>query len=112
MNLKESIRRILREEYVITNFIRRRVPMDIIEEEFDSAILYVSDLYLKRYKNKLSLEEGFKEYTRLVITVLIDGIHWLLFSQTSDDIEWYDDVFNNLKDYYKDRIKEGWKSLY
>jgi hypothetical protein len=41
----------------------------------------------------------------------MDGIHHYLHSAMPEDSEWYDNVYNVLKEYYQDRIKLRYKEL-
>jgi hypothetical protein len=50
-------------------------------------------------------------FTNLTISITIDGIHYEIHSTTPDDAEWYTDVYNDLKEYYKDRIELRYKQL-
>jgi hypothetical protein len=48
MNLKKSIRRILKEESEIPLYIRRRVDMNEIMTQFEESLESVSNLYIKK----------------------------------------------------------------
>jgi hypothetical protein len=47
----------------------------------------------------------------VVVSMMIDGIHYDLHSTTPEDSQWYDNVYDSLKDYYKDRIDEYYDNL-
>jgi hypothetical protein len=103
--MKKLIRKILKEETKLSLMIRRRVPMDELEQEFIKALETAEDIYKRRYSH-LDKKEGLYILTRITIEVLIDGLHYHIYSTTTEDEEWYDDVFDNLKNYFKDRIKQ------
>jgi hypothetical protein len=110
MNLQESIRRILREE---TNFmlaIRRRVPHEDLEREFEESLDMASNMFFNLIKNggdAMSL----KRFVEVTISILIDGIHYELYSTIPGDIQWYVDAKKSLEEYYKDRIKVRYERL-
>ena len=110
MNLQENIRRILREETHLSTFIRRRVPIDELEQEFNEAIIYATDLYKRKYGH-LEGSEGLREFRRLTLVVLMDGIHWMLHSTTNEDRNWYQEALDDLELYYKDRIFDEWETI-
>jgi hypothetical protein len=43
--------------------------------------------------------------------MMMDGIHHELHSTTPENSDWYDDVFNNLRDHYKHRINVRYNNL-
>jgi len=108
--IQESIRRILREETRLSTFIRRRVPIDELEQEFNEAIIYATDLYKRKYGH-LEGSEGLREFRRLTLAVLMDGIHWMLHSTTNEDRNWYQEALDDLELYYKDRIFDEWEAF-
>jgi len=111
MSLQEQIRRVLQEE---TNYLRmllRRLPtetLEKVEKEFDSSLNYVSKIFIKKYKsdpNRVSEHQ----FAKLVIIDFINMMsvrHYL-----PDDIEWKDDLTNELIEKYKDRIKSMYRVL-
>ena len=105
MNLQESIKRILREEKKLILLIRRRVPYDVLDGEFNSSLQFATHLFKK---NKFMTLERFVFIT---ISSMIDGIHYYIHSTTSEGSHWYDDVFNSLKDYYKEQIDHRYNLL-
>ena len=50
-------------------------------------------------------------FINVAISSTIDGIHYDLYSTLPEDIQWYEDVKESLKDYYKDRIKVRYEKL-
>jgi hypothetical protein len=110
-NIQEHIRKVLQEE---TNYLRmllRRLPtetLEKVEKEFDSSLNYVSKIFIKKYKsdpNRVSEHQ----FAKLVIIDFINMMsvrHYL-----PDDIEWKDDLTNELIEKYKDRIKSMYRVL-
>ena len=103
MNLQESIRRVLREETNLIKMILRRVQHDDLEREFEESL----DATSNNVFNLIINGGGVMPLDRFIdITVsrLIDRIHYELYSTTPEDSEWYNEVRDSLKDYYKHRI--------
>jgi hypothetical protein len=44
------------------------------------------------------------------MSVLMDNLHPLLTIRIGEDVEWYENVQNILKEYYKDRITKKYNS--
>jgi len=110
MNLQESIRRILREENNLFHMIRRRVPHGDLDREFRDSLNMSSNMLRNTYKdngNVMSLER----FIQITISILIDGIHYELYSTLPDEYQWYDEVKETLKEYYKDRIETRYRKL-
>jgi hypothetical protein len=109
-NLQESIRRIIREETKLNPMILRRVRRDDLEREFEESLDDTSNsvFHLIRNGGGIMVLDRFKYIT---VSRLIDGIHYEIYSTTPEDSEWYDEVFNSLKDYYTDRIEVRYKKL-
>jgi hypothetical protein len=110
MSLKQSIRRILREESKPILMIRRRVPDDDLEREFSESLDMSSNML--RNTNK---EDGgvisLNRFIDITVSILIDGIHYELYSTMPEDSHWYSEVKESLKDFYEDRIKHRYKKL-
>ncbi len=110
MNLQESIRRILREE---TNFmlaIRRRVPHEDLEREFEESLDMASTMFFNFIEKNGGII-NLDRFINVAISSTIDGIHYDLYSTLPEDVQWYEDVKETLKDYYKDRIKTRYEKL-
>ena len=110
MNLQESIRRILREESKLSLLIRRRVPHDDLEREFEESLDMSSNMLRNKYNNSgeiLSLER----FIDVTTSILMDGIHYDIYSTTPNEYQWYDDVVENLKNYFRNRIVNRYRKL-
>ena len=109
-NLQESIRRILREESKPILMIRRRIPNDELEREFSESLDMSSNMLRNTNKDDGSIM-SLNRFIDVTISILMDGIHYELYSTMPEDSQWYDDAMGSLKDYYKDRIKSRYKKL-
>jgi hypothetical protein len=99
MNLKETIRRILREE--LSPRMRRRVPADEMEREFLESF----EMAYNITKNRKVLSKQFlDELIYTTASVMMSGIHWRLFTTLPEDEFWYDEIHNELENHYRDRI--------
>ena len=110
MNLQESIRRVLREETNLIKMILRRVQHDDLEREFEESLDLASNRFfrfIEEYGDIINLDR----FINVAISSTIDGIHYDLYSTLPEDVQWYEDVKETLKEYYKDRIKTRYKKL-
>ena len=105
MNLKETIRRILKEETKLIPLILRRVEINKLNEEFNESLDVASERFFRDPEMTLDM------FTHIVISMTIDGIHYDIDSTTHEDSQWYDGVFNSLKDYYEKQIKHRYNQL-
>ena len=92
MSQKETIRRILKEETKLIPVILRRVEIDKLNEQFNESLEHTSDMFFRDPEMTLDM------FTHIVISMTIDGIHYDIHSTTHEDSQWYDDVFNSLKE--------------
>jgi hypothetical protein len=90
--------------------VRRRVPHDDLEREFEESLDATSNNVFNLIKNGGGVIP-LGRFTHITVSRLIDGIHYEIYSTTPEDSVWYDEVFNSLKDYYKDRIEVRYKKL-
>lgn len=110
MNLQESIRRILREGTDYLRIIQRRVPNNDLEREFAESLDMASNMLFNLDKNGGGVM-NLDRFINLTISITIDGIHHELFSKLPEDIPWYNEVKETLKDYYKGRIEVRYRKL-
>ena len=111
MNLQESIRKLLREETINFTMILRRVPYDDLEREFEESLDMSSNMMLRNIKKDRGNVMHLIKFIDVTISILIDGIHSELYSTLPEDIQWYDEVEEILRKYYKDRIKVRYRKL-
>ena len=110
-NIQESIRRILREETINFTMILRRVPYDDLEREFEESLDMASDMMSRYIKIHVGNVMNLKRFIDVATSILMDGIHHELYSTLPEDIQWYDEVKEILRKYYKDRIKVRYRKL-
>ena len=110
MNLQESIRKVLREETIDITTILRRVHTHDLEIEFEESLDMASDNLFYRIRNGKGVMD-LKSFIEVTTSILIDGIHSELYNTLPEDIQWYEDVKESLKNYYKDRIKVRYEKL-
>jgi len=110
MNLQEKIRRILKEEVRLIPLIRRRISPNHLEQEFSESLDSASGVMHSLFKNNNDIM-NIERFTYMVISMLIDSIHYEIHSTTPENSQWYDKVFNSLKEHYKDRIDSRYNLL-
>jgi hypothetical protein len=109
MNIKESIRRILREDKQLIPMIRRRIQHDDLEREFSESLISARDMF--SYSENRGQTMTRTQFTNGVVSRMIDRIHYEIHSTMPDDSQWYDNVYDSLKDYYKDKINNYYDNL-
>ena len=110
MRIRETIRRVLTEENNLIHMIRRRVPHDDLEREFRESLDMSSNMLRNTNKDDGSVM-SLERFIDITISILMDGIHYELYSTMPEDSQWYGEAMESLKDYYKDRIKSRYKKL-
>ena len=108
--LEESIRKVLREETINLTTILRRVHTHDLEIEFEESLDMASDNLFYRIRNGKGVMD-LKSFIEVTTSILIDGIHSELYNTLPEDVQWYQDVQESLKEYYRDRIKVRYKKL-
>ena len=109
-SIQEHIRRILREENSLLPMIRRRIPHDDLEREFIKSLDMASGMLVNLSQNGGGIRDE-ERFEHITISMMMDGIHYELHSTTPENSDWYDDVFNNLKDHYRHRINVRYNNL-
>ncbi len=110
MNLQETIRRILREETELPLYIRRRVLYDELEREFSESLDMSSNMLRNTNKDDGSIM-SLNRFIDVTTSILMDGIHHDLISSLPFEYEWYNEVQEILKEFYKDRIEVKYEEL-
>ena len=105
MNLKESIKRILKEETQIPSIIRRRVPVKDIEKAFKFSL---DDNFRWFSNHDTSIE--FEAFAKIVIDGMITLIEQEYFNDDTriyfdDDNFYFEEIRNPLIKQYYHRIK-------
>lgn len=116
MKLRQTIRRVLKEERGLSVPVRRRIGVEELENLFNEAI----NVAITRFNNRHSVAfernlfrtnevEMFNIFQNIVINHIYYNLLFYIDSETLDIIQPY--IFDDLKDYYKDRIKEIWGNI-
>jgi hypothetical protein len=102
MNLRETIRKVLREETKIPPYLRRRINMLDYEVESRVGRVYRPDNICKY--------ESAEELLNVIVEAAIDSMYWNYFADTDDNSgEWgeiYHDMVKYITDKYGEKIKE------
>jgi len=90
-------------------YIRRRVPGDVLLDEFNDSLEYLKDWFERDYRDGEIISFSAFEYRLLSMTM--DSIHWRLLETTPDDVEWYDYAFEGLKEFFGGLIRREYNKL-
>ena len=107
--LKESIRRILKEELNESTYLRRRVAMSSLDEEFYENLDIVTDRFLKLHSRKQSY--SFKDFKDAILGYIIEDFHYELTNNRFDDYP-YGEVYEFLSNHYHDKIKDRYVEVF
>jgi hypothetical protein len=109
--MKKLIRHIIKEETKLPALIRRRVPEDELEREFKDSLKDALAM-IKRVKDdslqSFTYQRMLEHLIWVTISMLIDSIHYELFSTIPENIQWYDEVYNMLEKHYRSRIVDAY----
>ena len=106
MNLQEHIRRVLREE--LSPRVRRRFSPDELEISFLESF---QDAYNLTKKRKVLSSHFLDELIYTTITMMMDDMHYTLYSTLPEDEEWYGKIHQELENHYKNRIEKFYKIM-
>ena len=109
MTLQESIKKVLKEELNESTYLRRRVDMSTIDEEFYKNLNIVTDRFLMLSSGKQSY--SFNEFRTTVISYLIDDYRDNLSDEDYDNFP-YDEVYNFLFNLFYDKIKDRYVEVF
>jgi hypothetical protein len=110
MNLKESIRRILREESNIPRVIARRVTLDELDKIFERSL----DLNTEDYENPLTIMYGrsYKAFAKVVIDDMVSELQGELGIPYLDDEDEYNEKYREpLLRHYAPIIKDRYMDI-
>ena len=107
---KHKTKKTLREETNLISMIRRRVQPDDLEREFKESLDMSSNMLVNLSHNGGGIMH-LERFIEVTTSILIDGIHHDIYSAMPFEYQWYDEVKESLKKYYKDRIKVRYKKL-
>jgi len=102
MSLRESIRKIIREERNVSPRLLRRISGDDLEQIFINC-------YYEALKDVVH-EKFYYETSRLgrlinrTISYMMDEFHPMLYNTIPEGEMWYDEIHNGLERHYKGRI--------
>jgi hypothetical protein len=109
MNLKEHIRRILKEELNESKFFRRRVDMELFEKEFYENLNYATSVFLERYNEGETTT--FPKFKKRVLDYLIDNYHSELTNGGLGDYP-YDEVYEYFSNHFHNKIKNRYDKVF
>ena len=107
--IKESIRKVLKEELNESTFFRRRVDMSLINKEFFENLNIITDVYLKKYNEGINF--NFETFEHHLIHYLMDGYHGELSNDDYDNFP-YDEVYNFLLNHFHNKIKDRYDTFF
>ena len=108
-SLQETIRKVLKEELNESTYLRRRVDMSSLDEEFYKNLNIVTDRFLMLSSGKQSY--SFNEFRTTVISYLIDDYRDNLSDEDYDNFP-YDEVYNFLFNLFYDKIKDRYVEVF
>ena len=101
--LQETIKRVLREENSLIPMIRRRVPHDDLEREFKESLDMSSNMLVNLNHNGGGIMH-LERFIEVTTSILIDGIHYEIYSTMPFEYQWYNEVKESLTKHFKHRI--------
>jgi hypothetical protein len=109
MNLQENISRI-KEMMGIneSSFLRRRVDVNLLDNEFADYLNYMSDNFLSRLND--GREINFDEFKRRIIDGLMDSYHGELSNWGENEFP-YDEISDFLLERYLPKIRERFEKI-
>jgi len=91
-------------------YIRRRVPGDVLLDEFYDSLEKTKEWFESDY-NKKSEIMTLDKFEYVTLSMTMDGIHWRLLETSPDDVEWYDYAFDGLKEFFGKLIRREYNKL-
>jgi len=107
--IKESIRKVLKEELNESTYLRRRADMSTIDKKFFTNLNIVTDKYLRKHNNGQYC--SFNVFRTTVISYLIDDYRDNLSDNDYDNFP-YDEVYNFLLNHFYDKIKDRYNIMF
>jgi hypothetical protein len=109
MNLQEQISRI--QEVMGVNessFLRRRVDVNLLDDEFIRYLNYITNYFLKKRDNGEEIE--FYDFKRRIIDGIMDNFHGELSNWGQNDFP-YDEIYDFLLERYLPRIESRYNLM-
>lgn len=88
----------------LLNIIKRRVSARELETAFQEAQEYIVKLF--KDPSHSWHNEGYERFKEILISVLMDDIHYTLYSQLPEDVNWYGPIYDNLFQVYGERMED------
>ena len=107
--LKESIKKVLKEELNESTYLRRRVDMSSLDEEFYENLDIVTNRFLKLSSKKQYY--SFNDFKNGILGYIIEDFHYELTNNRFDDYP-YDEVYEFLSNHYHDKIKDRYVEVF
>lgn len=88
----------------LLNVIKRRVSA----KELETAFQETQEDIVKLFKdpNHNWYHEGYKRFKEILTSVIMDDIHYSLYSQLPEDVNWYGPIYDNLFQVYSERMED------
>ena len=88
----------------LLTIIKRRVSARELETAFQEA----QEDIVKLFKDPSHPwhNEGYKRFKEILTSFLMDDIHYLLYSQLPEDVNWYGPIYDNLFQVYGERMED------
>jgi hypothetical protein len=107
--IKESIRKVLKEELNESTYLRRRADMSTIDKKFFTNLNIVTDKYLRKHNNGQYC--SFNVFRTTVISYLIDDYRDNLSDEDYDNFP-FEEVYNFLLNHFYDKIKDRYDTFF
>ena len=88
----------------LLNVIKRRVSARELETAFQEAQEDIVKLF--KDPNHNWYHEGYKRFKEILTSVIMDDIHYSLYSQLPEDVNWYGPIYDNLFQVYGERMED------
>ena len=108
-SLQETIRKVLKEELNESTYLRRRVDMSSLDEEFYENLDIVTNRFLKLSSKKQYY--SFNDFKNAILGYIIEDFHYELTNNRFDDYP-YDEVYEFLSNHYHDEIKDRYVEVF
>jgi hypothetical protein len=88
----------------LLTIIKRRVSARELETAFQEA----QEDIVKLFKDPSHPwhNEGYKRFKEILTSFIMDDIHYLLYSQLPEDVNWYGPIYDNLFQVYGERMED------
>ena len=91
-------------------YIRRRIPADVLLDEFYDSLEKAKEWFERDYKKEFKIM-SFSNFEYITLSMTMDGIHWMLMDSSPSDAEWYDHAFNGLKQFFGGILKKEYNKV-